>query len=85
MLVKQLEYVKLLDIRCISLVKGGGGGKGQTFREHDFEITCDPNFWSGFWAQILSVRRQHGGHAHFPAKKGPKNRNRELSVITLIS
>ena len=46
--------------------------------EHDFEITSDPKgpqrgptFWSGFEAQTL--RRRRGGHAHFPAKKGPKN------------
>ena len=64
---------------CPLLVKGGEV-QGQKFREHDSEITCEPKrlqrgptFWSGFWPQTL--RRQRGGHTHFPAKKGPKNRN----------
>ena len=31
-----------------------------------------------------TVRRRRGGRAHFPAKKGPKNRNRKLSATKLI-
>ena len=54
-----------------------GEVQGQKVREHDFEITSDPkrtqrgpNFWSSFEAKTL--RRQRGGHAHFPPKRAPK-------------
>ena len=47
---------------------------------HDFEIKVDPKVppsESNFWL----VR----GHTHFPAKTGPKNQNRKISTISLIS
>ena len=52
--------------------------KSQKVWEHDFEITSDPKgpqrgpiFWSG-------LRRRSGGHAHFPAKKGPQKLQSEI-------
>ena len=67
-----------------------GAVQGQKVWGQDFEITSEPKrpqrgptFWSGLGPQTL--RRGSGCHTHFPAKKGPKNRNRKLSDITLIS
>ena len=65
-----------------------GAVQGQKFWEHDFEITSKPKRpqrWPTFWSSLGPQTLRRGCHAHFPAKTGPKNRNRKLSAKTLIS
>ena len=54
-----------------------GGVQVSKFRKHDLEIVVgptgplsEPTVWSGL--EALDHYGVRGGHAHFPAKSGPK-------------
>ena len=61
-------------------------------RTHDFEIAVGPksppSAVDQLFCRVLKPRKisgAHGGHAHYPAKSGTKNKKWKISTITWIS